>query len=51
MFTMFIASAFHLMDWNVLYFPYWTLNASFVGTAVGILYTTNFMQTQRHCVC
>ena len=50
LFFMHIMSALQLMDWNLFYFPHWTLSGAFLGNAIGILLVTACFYYPRHTI-
>jgi hypothetical protein len=40
---MYFSSAWHLMDWNVRKFPFWTVNGAIFGNLIGLLIATKFL--------
>ena len=45
---MYLMSAIQLMDWNLFYYPHWTLQGAFFGNSLGILLVTAFFYYPRH---
>jgi hypothetical protein len=45
---MYFSSAWHLMDWNIRLFPFWTVYGAIFGNTIGIIIATKLFTQQRH---
>ena len=39
---LFVFSVFHMMDWNLKYFPHWSIQGTLIGNTLGVLWANKF---------